>query len=76
MNQKILTKKVISKISVDSNFKFTSYAFMIIHVHWHCSKTTVLNKVDESSGTIAFISCTEMISAYFLLENVFLRGEL
>ena len=30
MNQKILTKKVISKILVDSNFKFTSYAFMIM----------------------------------------------
>ena len=78
MNQKILTKRVISKISVDSNFKFTSYAFMIIHVHWHCSKTTVLNKVSSTrvQGTIAFISCTKMISAYFLLENVFLRGEL
>ena len=28
MNQKILTKKVISKISVDSNFTFASYAWL------------------------------------------------
>ena len=49
------------------------------NVHWHCSKTTVLKNKVSSTGvqaTIAFISCTEMISAYFLLENVFLRGEL
>ena len=29
LNRKILTKKVISKISVDSNFAFTSYARLI-----------------------------------------------
>ena len=36
-------------------------------------ETLRLNKVSSTrvQGTIAFISCTEMISAYFLLENVF-----
>ena len=44
MHQKILTKKVISKISVDSNFTFTHS-----YVHWHCSiDYCVFALVDET----------------------------
>ena len=35
MNQKILTKKVIFKISVDSNFTFASYAWLCALVLLH-----------------------------------------
>ena len=37
MNQKTSTKKLISKISVGSNFAFASYAICMIYAVFHCS---------------------------------------
>ena len=78
MNQKILIKNIIPKVSVDSNFTFTSYAWFMcigtaLQTTIYCVK---LSLVDEALCKKRFSFHKEMISAYFLWGNVLLGGEL
>ena len=64
MNQKILTKtKVISKISVDSNFTFTSYDYEVMRDTGIAPQNTVLNSPQREFMGKLLLFHTEMISA-------------
>ena len=68
-------KKLISKISVDSKFKFSSYAWLCV---FHCSHRLLCwinSRVREFLWKLLSFH-TEMISAWFLSGIVLLRGEL
>ena len=68
-------KKLISKISVDSKCKFSSYAWLCV---FHCSHLLLCwinSRVREFLWKLLSFH-TEMISAQFLWGIVLLRGEL
>ena len=68
-------KKLISKISVDSNFMFSSYAWLCV---FHCSHRLLCwinSRVREFSVKLLLFH-TEMLPAKFLWGSVLLRGEL
>ena len=64
-------KTLISKISVDSNFKFSSYVWLCV---FHCSHKLLCCRRKFLWKLLSFH--TEMISAQFLWRNVLLRREL
>ena len=71
----MLTKKVISKISVDSNFTFSSYAWLRALALPH-RLLCWINPCQPEFMWKLLLFHTEMISAKFLLGNVLLGGEL
>ena len=75
MNQKILTKKVISKISVDSNFTYTSYAWLCAVALLHRLLCYIKSRRQDFMWKLLLFH-TETISASFLWGNALLGGEL
>ena len=72
-------KKLISKISADSNFTFSSYAWLCV---FHCSHRLlcwIKSRVRDLSVEISLKLLsfhTEMVLAKFLWGSVLLKGEL
>ena len=68
-------KRPISKISVHSNFTFSSYARLYV---FHCSQRLLCWIKSRTQDFLWKVSSfhTEMISAQFLWGSVILRGEL
>ena len=75
MNQKIQTKKLISKISVDSNFTFRSYEWLCVFHCFHRLLCWIKSRVRAFLQKLLLFH-TEKISALFLWGCVLLRGEL
>ena len=68
-------KKLISKISVDSNFMFSSYGWLCV---FHCSHRLlcwIKSRIWDFSWKLLSFH-TEIISTEFLWGSVLLRGEL
>ena len=68
-------KKLISKISIDSNFTFSSYAWLCVIHCFHRLLCWINSRVREFSWKLLSFH-TKMILAWFLWGSVFLRGEL
>ena len=67
-----LVKRVISKISVDSNFAFTRYAWFICINAWFCASTLFHDycvKLSVASMRLYAKYCSHFIRKWFLLNS-------
>ena len=68
-------KKLISKISADSNSTFSSYAWLCVFHCFHRLLCWIKSRTQNFLWKLLSFH-TEMISAWFLWRSVLLRGEL